>query len=187
MKAIAFYAVQVLAGLAAFAMGIAKLAAMGVMAQPLELMGLGQGFRLAVGSLEIIAGLCLLFPRSGLIGAVLLASLTISTFGASYGQVAGLCKQMDEVVEGNGTMLDNSVVVVGNGQEDGASHQVYPIPFMLIGNAGGALKTGGRVVRYPTKHPHNKLLATIVTAMGFPTQDYGGVAGREGVLSELLA
>ena len=90
MKAIAFYAVQVLAGLAAFAVGIAKLAAMGVMAQPLELMGLGQGFRLAVGSLEIVAGLCLLFPRSGLIGAVLLASLTISTFGASYGQVAGL-------------------------------------------------------------------------------------------------
>jgi hypothetical protein len=104
-----------------------------------------------------------------------------------YGQVAGLCKQMDEVVEGNGTMLDNSVVVVGNGQEDGASHQVYPIPFTVIGNAGGALKTGGRVIRYPTKHPHNKLLATIVTAMGFPTQDYGGVAGREGVLSELLA
>jgi hypothetical protein len=32
---------------------------------------------------------------------------------------------------------------------------------------------------------HNKLLATIVTAMGFPTEDHGGVAGREGVLPEL--
>lgn len=103
-----------------------------------------------------------------------------------YGQVAGLCKQLDETMEGGSSILDNSIVAVGNGQEDGASHQVYPIPFMLIGNAGGALKTGGRVVRYPTKHPHNKLLATIVTAMGFPTDNYGGVAGREGVLSELL-
>jgi hypothetical protein len=104
-----------------------------------------------------------------------------------YGQVAGLAKQLDETIEGGGTALDNTIIAVGNGQEDGASHQVWPIPFMLIGNGGGALKTGGRVVRYPTKHPHNKLLATIVTAMGFPTQDYGGVAGREGVLSELLA
>lgn len=104
-----------------------------------------------------------------------------------YGQVAGLCKQMEEFTEGGSTMLDNSIVAVGNGQEDGASHQVYPIPFTLIGGAGGKLKTGGRVVRYPVKHPHNKLLATIVTAMGFPTESYGGVAGREGVLSELLA
>jgi hypothetical protein len=103
-----------------------------------------------------------------------------------YSQVAGLAKQLDETQEGGGTALDNSLIVVGNGQEDGASHQVYPIPFTLIGNAGGALKTGGRVVRYPTKHPHNKLLATIVTAMGFPTDNYGNVPGREGVLSELL-
>jgi hypothetical protein len=104
-----------------------------------------------------------------------------------FGQVAGLCKQMDEFIEGGTSMLDNSIVAVGNGQEDGASHQVYPIPFTLIGGAGGKLKTGGRVVRYPVKHPHNKLLATIVTAMGFPTDNYGGVAGREGVLPELLA
>ena len=90
MKQIALYAVQVLAGLAAFAAGYAKLAGMGVMVQPFELMGLGQGFRMAAGSLEIVAGLCLLFPRTGLIGAVLLASLTVSTFGASLCQVAGL-------------------------------------------------------------------------------------------------
>jgi hypothetical protein len=89
MKAIAFYAVQVLAGVAACAAGYAKLAGMGVMVQPLEMMGLGQGFRMAAGSLEIIAGLCLLFPRSGMIGAVLLASLMICTFGASLCHVPG--------------------------------------------------------------------------------------------------
>ena len=89
MKA-AFYALQVLAGLAAVAVGIAKLAGMGVIVEPLGLMGVGQGFQLATGSIEIIAGLCLLFPRAGLIGAVLLGSLTISTFAASLGHVAGL-------------------------------------------------------------------------------------------------
>jgi hypothetical protein len=104
--------------------------------------------------------------------------------GWIYSQVAGLAKTLDETQEGGVTALDNSVICVGNGQEDGASHQVYPIPFLLIGSAGGYFKTG-RAVKYPTNHPHNKLLATIVTAMGYPVQSYGGVAGREGILPEL--
>lgn len=88
MTTIAFYALQVLVGLIAFAAGYAKLSGMSVMIQPFELMGLGQGFRLAAGSLEIVGGVCLLFPRSGLIGAVLLTSVMISTLGATIGHVS---------------------------------------------------------------------------------------------------
>jgi hypothetical protein len=101
-----------------------------------------------------------------------------------YSKVARLAKALDDTPEGGGTALDNSVICVGNGQEDGASHQVWPIPFLLIGSAGGYFKTG-RAVKYPTNHPHNKLLATIVTAMGYPVDSYGGVPGREGILPEL--
>ena len=88
MTTIAFYALQVLVGLIALTVGYAKLTGMSVMIQPFELIGLGQGFRLAAGSLEIVGGLCLLFPRSGLIGAVLLTSVMISTLGATIGHVA---------------------------------------------------------------------------------------------------
>jgi hypothetical protein len=88
MTTIAFYALQVLMGLIAFAAGYAKLSGMSVMVQPFELFGLGQGFQSAAGALEIVAGLCLLFPRSGLIGAVLLISVTISSLGATIGHVA---------------------------------------------------------------------------------------------------
>jgi hypothetical protein len=101
-----------------------------------------------------------------------------------YSKVARLAKALDDTQEGGVTALDNTVICVGNGQEDGASHQVWPIPFVLIGSAGGYFKTG-RAVKYPTNHPHNKLLATIVTAMGFPVDSYGGVPGREGILPEL--
>ena len=87
MTTITFYALQVLIGLIALAAGCAKLSGMSVMIQPFELIGLGQGFRLAAGSLEIVGGLCLLFPRSGLVGAVLLTSVMISTLGASIGHV----------------------------------------------------------------------------------------------------
>jgi hypothetical protein len=103
-----------------------------------------------------------------------------------YSKVARLAKALDDTPEGGSTALDNSLIAVGNGQEDGASHQVWPIPFCLIGTAGGYFK-GGRAVSYPTKTPHNKLLATIVSSMGFPTENYGGVAGREGTLPELKA
>jgi hypothetical protein len=100
-----------------------------------------------------------------------------------YSQVAGLVKQLDDTAEGNGTMLDNSLVVVGNGQEDGASHKVQPIPFALIGSAGGFFKTG-RSVAFPNQ-PHNKLLATICNAFDLPVTGYG-VADKSGTITAEL-
>jgi hypothetical protein len=52
----------------------------------------------------------------------------------------------------------------------------------LIGSCGGYFKTG-RALNFPNA-PHNKLLATLVTAMGFPVQGFGA-AGKEGTLPEL--
>ena len=102
-----------------------------------------------------------------------------------FGHVANLVKQLDETPENGGTALDNSLIVTGNGMEDGASHRVGPIPFCLIGSAGGHFKTG-RVIRFPDPTPHNKLLASIVTGMGYPVTGYGA-AGKEGTLPELSA
>jgi hypothetical protein len=101
-----------------------------------------------------------------------------------FQNVANLVKQLDDTLEAGGTALDNSLIVTGNGMEDGTSHQVYPIPFLMIGSAGGYFKTG-RAVNFPGQ-PHNKLLATIVSGMGFPVTSYGA-AGKEGTLPELLA
>jgi Protein of unknown function (DUF1552) len=99
-----------------------------------------------------------------------------------YTMVAGFVKQLEDTVEGGGTMLDNSLVVVGNGQEDGGSHKVSPIPFLLVGSAGGFFKTG-RAVQC-SSNQHNRLLATICNAMDIPVTGYGA-ADRQGVLPEL--
>ena len=99
-----------------------------------------------------------------------------------YSNVANLVKQLDDTVEGSGTMLDNSLVVVGNGQEDGGSHRVSPIPFMLIGSAGGYFKTG-RAVQCSNK-AHNALLASICNAMDHPVTGYGA-EDKPGTLPEL--
>jgi hypothetical protein len=51
------------------------------------MIGLGKSFLIVAGAAEILAGLCLLFPRSGVIGAVLMATVMVGTMGASLGHI----------------------------------------------------------------------------------------------------
>jgi Protein of unknown function (DUF1552) len=61
-------------------------------------------------------------------------------------QLAYLAGALNDTLEGEGTALDNSLVVVGNAMGEGSVHNVSDIPFILVGGAAGALRTG-RVVR----------------------------------------
>lgn len=85
MKTIALYGLQMLVGLVALAAGYAKLTGMGFIAEPFAMIGLGKTFLMIAGVVEVLAGLCLLFPRSGVFGAVLLATVMVGTMGASLG------------------------------------------------------------------------------------------------------
>lgn len=85
MKTIALYGLQALVGLVAVATGSAKLAGLDFMAQPFAMIGLGEGFLMTAGAVEVLAGVCLLFPRAGVVGAVLLTSVVLGTVGASLG------------------------------------------------------------------------------------------------------
>jgi hypothetical protein len=114
------------------------------------------------------------------------ASATLKTAIDAWilSNVANLAAQLDATVEGGGTALDNSVIMVASDMNEGALHYVGKIPFLVIGGAGGALKTGGRVVRY-SKIPHNRLLATLSNAMDVPVTGYGDKA-YPGTLPELI-
>jgi uncharacterized membrane protein YphA (DoxX/SURF4 family) len=85
MKTIALYGLQMLVGFVALAAGYAKLTGMGFIAEPFAMIGLGKTFLMLAGTAEILAGLCLLFPRSGVLGALLLTSVMVGTMGASLG------------------------------------------------------------------------------------------------------
>ena len=87
MKTIALYGLQMIVGLVALAAGYAKLTGMGFVAEPFAMIGLGKTFLMIAGIAEILAGLCLLFPRSGAVGALLLATVMVGTMGASVGHV----------------------------------------------------------------------------------------------------
>src|SRR5437762_12584421 len=85
MKTISLYGLQALVGLVALAAGYAKLTGMGFMAEPFAMIGLGNTFLMIAGTVEVLAGLCLLFPRSGVVGAILLLAVMVGAAGASLG------------------------------------------------------------------------------------------------------
>ena len=87
-KTISIYAAQILLGVVAIVAGYAKLAGTGLMVQQFQAIGLGHGFLMMAGTAEIIAGLCLLSPRGGILGAVLLACVMVGALGVTIGHVA---------------------------------------------------------------------------------------------------
>jgi hypothetical protein len=87
-KTISIYGAQVLLGMIAIATGYAKVTGAGVMVEQFRMLGLGQGFLFVAGSAEIAAGLCLLLPRGGILGAILLTCVMVGTLGGTIGHVA---------------------------------------------------------------------------------------------------
>jgi hypothetical protein len=112
-------------------------------------------------------------------------------------QLAYLAGLLDASTDaGGGTILDNSLIVMGNDMSEGSFHSVSQIPYVLVGGAGGALK-GGRTVKVGkwatatgnywssgnTGIPHNQLLATISNMMDVPATSFG--TGYTGTLTAL--
>jgi hypothetical protein len=68
-------------------------------------------------------------------------------------------------------------MVWGNELSLGNSHSHTEIPFMLLGSAGGRLRTG-RYLQFGSQ-PHNRLLVSLLQVMGvdattFGHRDFGG-------------
>ncbi|MEM6291202.1 MAG: DUF1552 domain-containing protein [Myxococcota bacterium] len=97
-------------------------------------------------------------------------------------EVKYLLDAMAAVPEGDGTMLDNSIVVWGNELSRGNSHGNRPVPFVTFGGGCGALQTG-RWLQYDNA-PHNRLLVSLAQAMDVDMQSFGnndpGSGGLQG-------
>lgn len=87
-------------------------------------------------------------------------------------QLAYLIRQLQQTPEpgGDGTLLDNTLVIWTNELGKGNSHTLDNIPFVLIGNGLGFRM--GRSLKYD-KVPHNRLLLAIAHAMGHRLETFG--------------
>ena len=57
-----------------------------------------------------------------------------------YEQFANLLQKMDSIKEGNGTLLDNTMVVIGNEFVSGTAHDTDPWPVFIAGSGGGRVQ-----------------------------------------------
>jgi hypothetical protein len=83
---------------------------------------------------------------------------------------ASLLAKLDKVKEGNGTMLDNSIVVLADRDPDHNSHSTHDLTWLIAGRAGGRLATG-HSVRWASgvakqMAPQARILMTLCRGMG---------------------
>jgi hypothetical protein len=86
-------------------------------------------------------------------------------------KLAYLLKKLDSVQEGDGTLLDNSLVLAVSEIQMPETHGQNNMPFILAGGAGGKLK-GQRWLKFQSQ-PHNNLLVSIQNLFGVEGQKFG--------------
>jgi hypothetical protein len=100
------------------------------------------------------------------------------------GKFAALFKQMDEVKEGAGTLLDNSMVVWVNEANNG-NHNPNTAITLLAGGGGGKIRVG-RYVTLPN-NDWSQFLITLAHVMGHTSLNkFGDLPMKEGPIPELM-
>jgi hypothetical protein len=99
------------------------------------------------------------------------------------GQYAYLLRKLQEAKEGEGSVLDNSVVIFASALSDGNSHNMHKLPVVLGGRAGGRIAAGQSLV-YGEDTPLSNLWLSVLTAIGTPVERF---ADSTGLLPGILA
>ena len=93
-----------------------------------------------------------------------------------FRQFAHLVRKLAATPEGDGTMLDSTLLLYGTGISDSNTHFHDDLPVALIAGKDTGV-TGGRYVRYPRGTPIANLYMTILDKMGFPLEKFGDSTG----------
>jgi len=93
------------------------------------------------------------------------------------GLFAYFLEKLRATPDGDGTLLDHSLVLYGSGMSDGNQHNHTDLPVVLAGGASGRLK-GGRHLRHPKNTPMANLLVAMLETLNIPTDKFGDSNGE---------
>ena len=92
--------------------------------------------------------------------------------------LAHLVEKLSKTPDGDGTLLDHSLVLYGSNMGNSNQHVHYDVPHVLVGGLNGKLK-GGRHLAYPTKTvPTGNLLLTLLDMYDIHDDSFGDSIGR---------
>jgi hypothetical protein len=92
-------------------------------------------------------------------------------------QFSYFVQKMKSIPDGDGTLLDNSMLVYGGAIGDGNRHNHDELPILLAGKAQGTIATG-RHLRYPRGTPLCNLFLSMLDRVGVREDSFGDGTGR---------
>jgi Protein of unknown function (DUF1552). len=99
-------------------------------------------------------------------------------------QFAYFVNKLKNTPDGDGSLLDHTMVVYGSGLSDGNKHQHNDLPVLVVGRGSGLLKPG-RHVQYAPETPMTNLYLAMLDKMGVRPESIGDSKGKLEHLSDL--
>lgn len=87
-----------------------------------------------------------------------------------------LLQKLRDTPDGEGTLLDHSIVLYGSGMSNSNQHDHHPLPILVAGGACGKLR-GGRHIRTDPRTPLSNLLLSILHKLDVPAKSFGDSTG----------
>lgn len=97
-------------------------------------------------------------------------------------QFAYFLEKLKSIPEGEGTLLDNCMLVYGCAIGDGNRHNHDDLPIVMAGRGGGTITTG-RHLKLESETPMNNLHLSLLDRMGAEVETFGDATGRVDALS----
>jgi hypothetical protein len=85
--------------------------------------------------------------------------------------------KLRQTPDGDGSLLDHSVILYGSNMSNSNAHNHFPLPNLVLGGGAGQLK-GGRHLRYADHTPMTNLLVTLLDKTGVREETLGDSTGR---------
>jgi hypothetical protein len=92
-------------------------------------------------------------------------------------KLAEFIDKLRSTQDGDGTLLDSSMVYFGSGMSNGLVHDRHNVPALLLGGANGRLK-GGRHIEAEKDEPTANLLVALADKLGADVDSIGLSTGR---------
>ena len=90
--------------------------------------------------------------------------------------------KLQSIPDGDGTLLDHTVILYGSGMSDGNIHNNYNVPVVVIGGRENGLR-GNRHLSYPKGTPLANLSLNLLDKFGVHVETFGDSTGHLPLLS----
>jgi hypothetical protein len=92
------------------------------------------------------------------------------------GLFKGFLDKLDSIEDGDGSLLDHTILLYGSNMSNSNAHDHYPLPNFVVGGGSGRMK-GGQHIKCPDHTPMTNLTLTVLHKADVPVESLGDSTG----------